>query len=117
MSGPARLVATVYLRSASGDSPLAADPRQLRRVERFRAAPETIAAAEAALVSLGFQIEGRGVTLSISGSEASFAEHFGLTRATAGAEARAPRLPESLLPWVEAVALAGPGVPFMGSFG
>lgn len=113
MSAPRRVV-TVYLRSASGASLLAATPSELRRVDRFRATPDAVAAAEAALLALGLRVEARGVTLSASGDAALLAELFGLEGAAVGPQ-RAPRLPEALAPWVEAVELASAGLPLENS--
>jgi len=75
---PKILMATVYLKSHSGRSPLREgnaapiDPRS------YLPSPETINQAIAELQQLGFKIEAQGVTLSISGPPELFEKTCGV---------------------------------------
>jgi hypothetical protein len=61
------VMATVYLRSASGKSLLEAQSTALMDVEPYRPAEGSIARATGELTRRGFRVEAVGLTLSISG--------------------------------------------------
>ena len=66
------VVATVYLRSASGRSLLEAESMALTDVEPYRPAEGSVARATGELTLRGFKVEAVGLTLSISGPRALF---------------------------------------------
>jgi hypothetical protein len=68
------MMATVYLRSQSGLSLLNEKSAAPLHPERYAPSPETVEQALHALQELGFRIEARGMTLSISGPVALFEE-------------------------------------------
>lgn len=71
-SRPERVMATVYLRSQSGQSLMQAARQVPRDVKPYLATPETVQKAISELRKRGFTIEAQGVALSISGSTELF---------------------------------------------
>jgi hypothetical protein len=69
---PERVMATVYLRSQSGQSLMQAARQVPGDVKPYLATPETVQKAISELQERGFTIEAQGVTLSISGSTELF---------------------------------------------
>jgi len=71
-------MATVYLKSKTGRSPLLESRAIPSDIAPYLAAPETFQRAAAELGKFGFTIEAQGVTLSISGSRELFEQTFGV---------------------------------------
>lgn len=71
---PHLVMATVYLKSRSGRSLLQADQGALTDPTSYMPDPVTVEKAVIELELLGFTIEGRGVTISISGPIELFEE-------------------------------------------
>ena len=126
---PEVVMATVYLRSISGRSLLDADPKSLTDPRVYRPDEDTVERAAEELQSLGFTIEGRGITMSISGSRHLFEQVTGAAitleerewPAPGGRETRKVRVPcsdqhvmqiEGLETDIEGIVLAVPGFPF-----
>jgi hypothetical protein len=98
------LVATVYLRSTSGRS-LLREGVPSGDITPFLPARATLDRAAAELERRGFIIEGRGVTLSISGSEDTFSRELGGLSGT-------PTVPAGLEALIDGILVQSPGVPF-----
>lgn len=126
---PETLVATVFLRSISGRSALRAGPRALTNPRPYLPDPEAMERAIAELEQLGFTIEARGMTLSISGPPSLFEQTSGASISFEATEIAGPgrrrartlyvaRSSEPVMRIkgleddVEGVVLATPGVPF-----
>jgi hypothetical protein len=73
------VMATVYLRSATGRALLDAPSDRLTDAGPYRPAPGTVARAIDALTRRGFRVEAAGLTLSVSGSPALFERECGVT--------------------------------------
>jgi hypothetical protein len=73
------VMATVYLRSATGRALLDAPPDRLTDAAPYRPAPATVARAVDELTRRGFRVEAAGLTLSVSGSPALFERECGVT--------------------------------------
>ena len=73
------VMATVYLRSASGRSLLKAESTALTDVGPYRPADRSVARATSELARRGFRVEGVGLTLSISGPREVFERECGVT--------------------------------------
>ncbi len=107
-------MASVYLRSRSGRSllrePAPSDP------EPFLAPPEQVETAARALERLGFTIEDRGVTLSVSGHPDLFEETCGVRVRAARAGGWVSSQPLMRIPGlqdlIEGMVVTVPGVPF-----
>jgi hypothetical protein len=73
------VMATVYLRSASGRSLLEAQSAALMDVEPYQPAKGSMARATGEMTRRGFRVETAGLTLSISGPRDLFEREFGVT--------------------------------------
>jgi hypothetical protein len=105
------MMATVYLRSQSGLSLLNEKSAAPLHPERYAPSPETVEQALHALQELGFRIEARGMTLSISGPVALFEEKCHVRISRMETTRNVMNIPD-LDDVIEGIVIATPGIPF-----
>ncbi len=102
-------MATVYMRSATGNSLVTGKPTAAT-IQSFQPTPETVQHTKQALADLGFVIESEGVTLSISGPRSLFEKHCTIQNLHGKEFLEIKKLER----YIEGIEFAIPGAPFDG---